>query len=100
MDKRTTGIVATVASALLCGLPGLCICVFGAWAATGTMPYNTEFGTQTSEGVLPSSYGFIALCLAIILILIPVLVGFLTLRRRPEAEPTTVSPEEPLPPAS
>ena len=95
MDKKTTGIVATVASTLLCGFPGLCICLFGALTAAGIMPYDYMLGNQTGSGTLPSSYGYAMLCLALILILIPVAVGFFTLRKKPEEMPKF---DEPLPP--
>ena len=100
MDKKTTGIVATVASIILCGLPGLCFCLIGAITAGGIMPYNYEFGNQTSSGTMPTSWGYAFLCLALILILIPVLVGVLTLRKKPEAAATVTVPDEPLPPPS
>ena len=48
------------------------------------MPYSTEINGVTDTGVLPSTYGFGMLCLALILILIPVAVGFFTLRNKPE----------------
>ena len=95
MDRRTTGIVATIASTLLCGLPGLCLCLFGALTATGLMPYEYSLGTETGTGQLPSTWGFVTLCVALILILIPVAVGFFTLRKKPEEMPKF---EEPLPP--
>jgi hypothetical protein len=94
MDRRTTGIVATVAATLLCGLPGICLCLFGALAATGT--YNYNFGTQTGTDTLPTGYAIASICVALILILIPVAVGFFTLRRKPEAAVTTY--DEPIPP--
>ncbi|MEA3349196.1 MAG: hypothetical protein U9Q82_01090 [Chloroflexota bacterium] len=82
MDKKTTGIIATVTTVLLCGCPGLCLCIFGAVTAAGVMPYDTEFNGVTDSGIVPSGYGFAGLCLALILILIPVGVGFFTLREK------------------
>lgn len=101
MDKRTTGIIATLATVLLCGLPGLCLCLFGAITAAGVMPYTTELNGVTNTGVMPSGFGFAGLCIALILILIPVVVGFLTLRNKPTpASQMVVPPDEPIPPTS
>ena len=84
MDKKTTGIVATVASALTCGCCGLFMCIFGAVTATGNMPYNTEFNGAQSSGMMPPAAGIAMLCFSVILILIPIAVGFFTLRKKPE----------------
>jgi len=96
MDKRTTGIIATIAAVVLCGCPGLFMCIFGAVIATGNMPFNTEVNGISNSGTLPSTFGFVMLCLSLIFILIPVAVGFFTLRKKPE---TTVTMDE-LPPIS
>jgi hypothetical protein len=96
MDNRNKGIIATIASALLCGCPGLFLCIFGAFTATGNMPYNTELNGITNSGTLPPTAGYVLLCLALIFIAIPVVVGFLTLRKKPAAPVST----EPIPPAS
>lgn len=91
MDKKTTGIIATVAAALLCGCPGLFLCVFGAASALGAGTF--ELG-QRSGGV-PKGVGVVLLCLGLLLALIPVVVGFFTLRNKPQK---TI--DEPLPPAN
>ena len=96
MDNKTKGIIATVASVILCGCPGLFLCIFGAFTATGNMPFNTEFNGVTNSGTLPPTAGFVLLCLSLIFIAIPIVVGFLTLRRKPTA-PTN---NEPIPPAA
>jgi len=96
MDTKTKGIVATIASVVLCGCPGLFMCIFGAVTATGTMPYNTEVNGVANSGTLPPTVGFVLLCLSLIFIVIPIAVGFFMLRKKPEA----VSSDEPLPPVS
>ena len=90
MDTKTKGIVATIASVVLCGCPGLFICLFGALTASG----NGTFNNQS----LPSTVGFVLICLSLIFIVIPVAVGFFMLRKKPEADAT--SNNEPLPPVS
>jgi hypothetical protein len=95
MDARTKGLLATIASVILCGCPGLFLCVFGGLVAAGA-PVNTELNGVTNTSTLPAGVGVALLCVALILILIPVAVGFFTLRRKP-APPTM---NEPMPPAS
>jgi hypothetical protein len=97
MDQKTKGIVATIASVVLCGCPGLFLCIFGAFAASGNMPFSTQVNGVSNSGTLPPAAGFVLVCLSLIFILIPVGVGFLMLRKKPEATPAS---NEPLPPAS
>jgi hypothetical protein len=97
MEKKTGGIIATIVAVLLCGCPGLCLCLFGAWAATGTLPYTTDVSGYSGYGTVPSYLGFVGLCLALIFIAIPIVVGVMTLRKKPEKP---VSFNEPLPPAA
>lgn len=75
------------------------MCIFGAITATGNMPYTTELNGVSSSGTMPTGAGIAMLCFSLILILIPIAVGFFTLRKKPEAIPTAGS-DEPLPPAS
>jgi hypothetical protein len=86
MTNRNTGIIATIAAVVLCGCPGLFLCIFGAVTATGNMPYSTEVNGVSNSGTLPSTYGIVMLCLALLLLLIPVAVGFFTLRKKPGTE--------------
>ena len=93
MDKRTTGLIATIATAVLCGCPGIFICLFGALTAAGQGTFN--------DASLPPTVGFVLLCLSLIFIAIPIVVGFVTLRKKPaEAEVPAPINNEPLPPAS
>ena len=96
MDKKTQGIVATVAAVLLCGCPGLFLCVFGAFTATGNMPFSTELNGVTNSGTMPPTAGYVLLCLALLLLVIPIVVGFFMLRRKP----TPIATDQPLPPTS
>jgi hypothetical protein len=98
MEKKTTGIIATVATGLLCGCPGLfALCMGAMFAITGSIPGSNidVFGSSDPKSAI--TMGIVVLCLGIIFIAIPVVVGFTTLRKKP-AE--AVYPNEPLPPAS
>ena len=100
MNNRNTSLIATIASAVLCGCPGLFLCIFGIVTAAGSMPYTTEFNGVTNNGTMPASYGVVMLCASLFLILIPVIIGVVTLRKKPEAAPVSPIHNEPLPPAS
>jgi phosphotransferase system glucose/maltose/N-acetylglucosamine-specific IIC component len=97
-ENKTWPIVGTVAAILLCGCPGLSLCLFGAYTATGNMPdFFSNYG-----GSLPGWIGFALLCVAIIFIAIAVVVPILLLRKKKPATPAEdiLPPQEPLPPAS
>ena len=96
MDARTKGLVATIAAVVLCGCPGLFLCAFGAVSAAGIMPYTTELNGISNSGTVSPTVGFALLCVALILIAIPVAVGFFTLRKKPAAPVMN----EPMPPAA
>ncbi len=89
MNNKNTGLIATIATVVLCGCPGLFICLFGALTAVGQGSFNGE--------PLKPAVGVAMTCLALIFILIPVAVGFFTLRKKPaeggEAEVPPASPE-------
>jgi len=74
MQNKNTGIIATIAAVVLCGCPGLFMCLFGALTAAGQGTFN--------DSSLSPSVGFVLLCLSLIFILIPVGVGFFTLRKK------------------
>ena len=98
-ESRTGAIIGTIVAVLLCGCPGLAICLGGFITLFGVMPYNGSIGSTYYTNV-PGWAGAPLLCLSIILIAIPVIVGVLTLRKKKPAEPVSTPPGEPLPPAS
>ena len=100
MDKRTIGIIATIAAVLLCGCPGLLAVFMGAIFAVVSFVPNADIdigGSSDPKAAL--AVGGVALCLGIIFIIIPIVVGFLTLRKKPLAATIPIS-NEPLPPTS
>lgn len=84
MDKRTTSIIAIVVSVLFCGCPGFGACLWGGLTAAGLGTYTTTFGDTTSSGQTPMALGIVGLCIGVLFMLIPVAVGFFTLRKKPE----------------
>lgn len=97
MDKKTTGIVVTIVSVVLCGCPGLFICLFGGISALGAGTY--ELGDEL--GGIPSGVGFAILCVGILFTLIPVVVGFFMLRNKTDSTDIADESEtdETIPPA-
>ena len=89
MNNKNTGMIATIATVVLCGCPGLFMCLFGAITATGNGSFN--------EASLSPTVGIALICVALIFILIPAGVGFFTLRKKPESISTN---DEQIPPAS
>lgn len=100
-ENKTWAIVGTILAILLCGCPGLTMCVFGVYAATGKIP-DTAYNFGNS-GYVPGWIGFAMLCVALIFIIIAIVVPILLLRKKKPAEAAPVEvlpPQEPLPPAS
>ena len=95
MDKRSQGILFTVLAVLFCGCPGLFLCLFGGASALG----GGTFTLGADQGAIPPAVGVALICLSLIFIVIPVAVGFFTLRNKPAAVPAPDS-NEPIPPAS
>jgi hypothetical protein len=93
MQNRTVGIIATVVTAILCGCASLFSCVWGFLIATGQPINLTSNGVATQQTVSPT-VGYVLLCLTVLMLLVPVAVGFFTLRKKP-----AVIAEE-VPPAS
>ena len=91
--NRNVGIALTIITILCCACPGLFMCVFGGMIGAG-VPLTTTVGDVSSIQSLPTSYGFGLICLSIILILIPIIVGIVTLRtpKKVENESVVVPP--------
>jgi hypothetical protein len=102
-ESRTWPIVGTVLAILLCGCPGLTMCLLGVGFATGTVPDSTDmFG---NNGVVPNWIGFALLCVALVFIVIAVVVPILLLRKKkPAPDAVTIdvlppqNPQPPMPP--
>lgn len=97
MQNRTVAIAITVVTALCCLCLAIMSCVWGGLIASGQPITSTVNGIETVE-TLPAPLGFALICLSLIFVLIPVVVGFLTLRKKPEE--AAVASSEPVPPAA
>lgn len=94
--NRTTAIVITVVTALLCGCPGLALAALGIMAVFGSqMPEVMAQNPSTPEEALLGAGMFI--CIGSVLVLIPVIAGILSFRYARPSEPGI---NEPFPPAS
>jgi hypothetical protein len=98
MENRTVAIAITVVTALCCGCLALSSCVWGIIGITGQPITTTVNGIESLE-TMPVPLALFFLCLSVIFILVPVAVGFFTLRKKPGAEAVVVS-DEPIPPAA
>ena len=83
MERRTIGIIATVASAILCGCSGLFAVFFGGISALASLRPGANINVFGSSA--PLTTGIIAICGGLIFIAIPIAIGFFTLRRRPDS---------------
>jgi hypothetical protein len=84
--NRNTAIIVTIASAILCGCPGLILVIMGAMAAMGSqMPEAMAGNNSTPEEVLLGA-GIFA-CFGLILIGFPVVIGFLSIGFTRKSEP-------------
>jgi hypothetical protein len=96
MDNRGTGLIALLGATLLCGFPGLVsLCCGATLMLAGPSPETDYSGDLTPEMV--SIFGVAGLCIGLFFILIPMVVGYFALRRKPDLP--VVSWDEPIPPA-
>lgn len=100
MENRTAGIIATIVTALLCGCSGL-LCMFsGTITALVSQVPGAEidiFGRNDPQAALGAGIGMV--CLGVVFVIIPILVGVFTLRKKPQPPAQPTAPEEPIPPA-
>lgn len=95
MDRRTAGLLATIAASLLCGCPGTLACLFGAMSAFGPGDIAVHIGPLRPWGRIDVGTSLLLAGVGLVLSAIPVVVGLLLLRRR---RPMPVA--DPVPPAS
>lgn len=81
MQNRTLAIVITAITALACGCASIFSCVWGFLIASG-QPIDVTTNGVTTPQVLSPTIGYALVCLTVLMILVPVAVGFFTLRKR------------------
>ena len=101
MDKKNTGLIATIATALLCGCPGLFGLCMGSTSLMASFIPGADIDVfGSNDPAAATTMGFVFLCLSLIFIAIPIVVGIVTLRKKPgEAAAVAVPASEPKPPA-
>lgn len=94
MDKKTTGLIATIATALLCGCPGLIgLCMGAMFAFVGVFPGSDIDVLGSSDPSAAIGAGVAMLCLGVVFVAIPIVVGIVTLRNPKETAPAVVDVE-------
>jgi len=86
MDRRTGGIIGTIVSALLCGVPGIVLACMGLIAVAGGQSPEILGDSAKWQSTMIGAVAF--LIGGVVLILIPLIVGFFSLRKRPSAAPS------------
>jgi len=105
MKNRGLAIAITVITSLCCLCLAIVSCVVGGFAAA-EVPFETTVNGYTDYTYLPPTLGYVLIVLALFMVIVPVVVGFLTLRKRKDAAapaevpPAAPPPDEPLPPTS
>lgn len=90
--SRDTAIILVLATALLCGCPGLVMCLTGAITSLAGIS-----DIQTSNEPAALIVGLTMLCMGVFGIIIPLAIGLFTLLPRKTA--VAPLPQEPIPPA-
>jgi hypothetical protein len=99
MENRPVAIAITVITALCCGCLALMSCAWGVIGISGAPITTTDVYGLETETTMPMALAFGLLCVSVIFIIIPIAVGFFTLRKKPASEAAFVS-DEPIPPAA
>lgn len=90
--NRDTALILTIASVILCACPGLVFCFAGGITA---MAGRLETPTEPIAVIV----GIILLGFGIFLVLIPLIIGYFSLRRPKSIAEKPQNPDESLPPA-
>jgi hypothetical protein len=96
--SRNVAITLTIITILCCGFPGLASFCTGFIALIGSQSPEIMAGSQSSpqDAIMG---GLILFCSGLIFLAVPLIVGFLTLRK-PKGDPEIITINEPLPPPS
>lgn len=81
MDKKTIGIIATVATTFMCGCASIFSCVWGFIIVSG-QPIDVTSNGITAPQTLSPTIGYVLLCVTVLMIAVPVVVAFFTFRKK------------------
>jgi hypothetical protein len=98
--NRTTAIILTVVTAVLCGLPGLGLICFGALAAIAGQSPEVM---RNVEGTAQDLYLGVAIfvCGGLLMLVVPLVVGYISFQMSKSLEESpSIKYDEPFPPAS
>ena len=83
MDKKTIGIIALALSIICCALPGLVsFCAGIIFVIAGSIPGADIDIFGSSDPSAAITVGIVAMCVSLIGILLPIVVGFTMLREK------------------
>jgi hypothetical protein len=91
MNNKNLGIIITIVTILLCGLPGLISICSGVVLAFNTSNFD--------EPLVGAIFTLSSLCIGLIFVAIPVTAGLITFRNRSQ-EVIKLPQNEPIPPPS
>jgi hypothetical protein len=98
MNKKTGGILGTIAAAVLCGLPGIVLACMGLIAVLGGQSPEILGDSAKWESTMLGAVAF--LIVGVLLMLIPMIVGFVALRGKRSPAPAAPVAARPAPVAS
>lgn len=100
MEKKTLSIILIIVSVLCCGCPGISLCITSVGTLAGLGTYEVTLPGMATEDQIPPAYGLVFLCLAVLMILVPVVVGVVAWRQNKNTTTPDVSASnDSLPPA-
>lgn len=100
MNNKNNRLIATIATVVLCGCPGLFGLCYGAISLFASFTPGAEIDVFGSNDPASATImGLVTLCLSIIFIAIPIAIWYVT---RPKSSPDAgvSNINEPMPPAS
>jgi len=98
-DKKNVGLIATVVTGLLCGCPGICVCLYGTMFSFFGGTYTSDLPGSYYTGDLPPTVGYAMLCVGLIMVLIPISIGGYTFFTQRKDKAEVVDLDDPVPPA-
>ncbi|HET6846385.1 MAG TPA: hypothetical protein VFH29_06090, partial [Anaerolineales bacterium] len=95
MNNKTGGILATIAAVILCGLPGVVLACMGLVAVVGGQSPEILGDNAKWQSTMIGAVAF--LIVGVLLMLIPMVVGFVMLRRKSGPAPAMAVAARPAP---